>query len=87
MITKGSLIQYDFARADSLRSARVPHRFPVQAVFVPAIRFRWYGQMEFVICEYGRQPGRLALISTTVRGLHGMVLDPSPVRSGSRSAT
>jgi hypothetical protein len=75
---RGSLIQYDFVRADSLRSAKVIIDSLFRPVFVQQFDFDRDGQMEFVICEYGDNRGRLALYKYDGSRFIPQVLDPSP---------
>jgi VCBS repeat protein len=75
---RGSLIQYDFVRADSLRSARVLIDSLLRPVFVQQFDFDGDGQLEFVICEYGDNRGRLALYKYDGSRFTRQVLDASP---------
>jgi hypothetical protein len=75
---RGSLIQYDFARGDSLRSARVLIDSLFRPVFVQQFDFDGDGRMEFVICEYGDNRGRLALYKYDGSRFTRQVLDSSP---------
>ena len=75
---RGSLIQYDFVRADSLRSAKVIIDSLFRPVFVQQFDFDGDGRMEFVICEYGDNRGRLALYKYDGSRFTRQVLDSSP---------
>ena len=75
---KGSLIQYDFANSDSLRSPRVLIDSLFRPVFVQQFDFDNDGRNEFVICEYGDNRGRLALYEYDGTRYRRQVLDASP---------
>jgi hypothetical protein len=75
---KGSLIQYDFANSDSLRSPRVLIDALFRPVFVQQFDFDSDGRNEFVICEYGDNRGRLSLYHYDGTRYRRQVLDASP---------
>jgi hypothetical protein len=58
---KGSLVKYELAGGDSLRSPRVVLDSLFRPVFVRKFDFAGTGRADFVVCEYGNNRGRLAL--------------------------
>jgi hypothetical protein len=58
---KGSLVSYQLAHGDSLRSPRVVLDSLFRPVFVRKTKFGGTGRLEFLVCEYGNNRGRLAL--------------------------
>ena len=75
---KGTLVQYDFAGADSLRSPKVLIDSLFRPVFVQQFDFDKDGVNEFLICEFGNNRGRLALYKYDGSRYQRQVLDPSP---------
>jgi hypothetical protein len=75
---KGTLVQYEFADADSLRSPRVVIDSLLRPVFVQHFDFARDGRKEFLICEFGNNRGRLALYQYDGARYERQVLDPSP---------
>jgi hypothetical protein len=75
---RGSLVQYDFAGHDSLRTPRVLIDSLFRPVFVQEFDFDRDGRNEFVICEFGDNRGRLALYKYDGVRYERTVLDPSP---------
>ena len=75
---KGTLVQYEFAGADSLRSPRVLIDSLFRPVFVQHFDFAKDGLKEFLICEFGNNRGRLALYKYDGSRYERQVLDPSP---------
>jgi hypothetical protein len=75
---KGSLVKYEFAGADSLRSPRILIDSLFRPVFVQQFDFDKDGVNEFVICEFGNNRGRLALYKYDGSRYKRQVLDPGP---------
>ena len=75
---KGSLVQYDFTGADSLRSPRVVLDSLLRPVFVEHFDFDKDGHGDFLICEYGNNRGRLALYDFAGSSYRRQVVDPGP---------
>ena len=75
---KGTLVKYEFAGADSLRSPRVVIDSLFRPVFVQQFDFDKDGVNEFLICEFGNNRGRLALYKYDGSRYQRQVLDPSP---------
>jgi hypothetical protein len=75
---KGSLVQYDFPGADSLRSPKILIDSLFRPVFVNQFDFDKDGVNEFVICEFGNNTGRLALYKRAGATYQRQVLDPTP---------
>jgi hypothetical protein len=75
---KGSLLKYEFAHHDSLRSARIVIDSLFRPVFFQQFDFDKDGRNEFVICEFGNNRGRLALYKYDGSRYERHVLDPSP---------
>jgi hypothetical protein len=75
---KGSLVQYDFVGADSLRSPKILIDSLLRPVFVQQFDLDKDGVSEFVICEFGNNRGRLALYKYDGSRYKRQVLDPSP---------
>jgi hypothetical protein len=75
---RGTLVRYDFAGADSLRSSRVLIDSLFRPVFVEQFDFDKDGLADFLICEYGNNRGRLALYRYDGARYERQVLDPSP---------
>ena len=75
---KGTLVKYEFAGADSLRSPRVLIDSLFRPVFVQQFDFDKDGVNEFLICEFGNNRGRLALYKYDGSRYERQVLDPSP---------
>ena len=75
---KGTLVQYDFSGADSLRSPKVLIDSLFRPVFVQQFDFDKDGVNEFLICEFGNNRGRLALYKYDGSHYVRQVLDPGP---------
>ena len=75
---KGTLVQYAFPDADSLRSPRVLIDSLFRPVFVQHFDFDKDGVSDFLICEYGNNIGRLALYKHNGSAFQRQVLDPGP---------
>ncbi len=75
---RGSLVQYDFVGADSLRSGKVLIDSLFRPVFVQQFDFDKDGVNEFLICEFGNNRGRLALYKYDGSRYARQVLDPGP---------
>jgi hypothetical protein len=75
---KGSLVQFDFAGADSLRFSKVLIDSLIRPVSAQAFDFEKTGVKEFLICEFGNNVGRLALYKYDGSRYQRQVLDPSP---------
>jgi hypothetical protein len=75
---KGTLVRYEFAGADSLRSPRILIDSLFRPVFVEPFDFDKDGRNEFLICEYGDNRGRLALYRNDGSRYQRQVLDPQP---------
>jgi hypothetical protein len=75
---KGTLVQYDFAGADSLRSPRVVIDSLFRPVFVQHFDFARNGAKEFLICEFGNNRGRLGFYKYDGSRYQRQVLDPGP---------
>lgn len=74
----GSLVQYDFAGADSLRFGKILIDSLIRPVSAQAFDFDKDGVNEFLICEFGNNLGRLALYKYDGSRYKRQVLDPSP---------
>jgi hypothetical protein len=75
---KGSLVQYDFARADSLRFGTILIDSLYRPVFVEQFDFDEDGRNDFLICEYGDNIGRLALYRDDGSTYERQILDATP---------
>jgi hypothetical protein len=75
---KGTLVQYDFPGADSLRSPTILIDSLFRPVFVRQIDAGKTGAKDFLICEYGNNIGRLALYRRNGSGYERQMIDPSP---------
>jgi hypothetical protein len=75
---KGTLVKYEFAGADSLRSPRVVIDSLLRPVHVQQFDFDKNGVNEFLICEFGNNRGRLALYKYDGSRYRRQVLDPGP---------
>jgi hypothetical protein len=75
---KGTLVQYDFPGADSLRSPKVLIDSLFRPVFLQQFDFDKDGVNEFLICEFGNNTGRLALYKHVGSAYQRQVLDPTP---------
>ena len=75
---KGTLVQYEFAGADSLRSPRVVIDSLLRPVFVQHFDFARDGHKEFLICEFGNNRGRLGFYKYDGAHYQRQVLDASP---------
>jgi hypothetical protein len=75
---KGTLVQYEFAGADSLRSPKILIDSLLRPVFVQQFDFAKDGRKEFLICEFGNNRGRLALYKYDGARYERQVIDPSP---------
>jgi len=75
---KGSLVQYDFAGADSLRLTKVLIDSLIRPVSAQQVDFDKDGVKEFLICEFGNNVGRLALYKVDGLRYKRQVLDSSP---------
>jgi FG-GAP-like repeat len=75
---KGSLVQYDFVGADSLRSPKILIDSLLRPVFAQQFDFDKDGVDEFLICEFGNNRGRLALYKYDGAQYERQVIDPSP---------
>ena len=75
---KGTLVQYDFPGADSLRSPKVLIDSLFRPVFVQQFDFDKDGVNEFLICEFGNNIGRLALYKRAGSTYQRQVLAPTP---------
>jgi hypothetical protein len=75
---KGTLVQYDFPDADSLRSPKVVIDSLFRPVFVQQFDFDKDGVNAFLVCEFGNNRGRLALYKYDGSHYARQVLDPSP---------
>lgn len=75
---KGSLVQYDFPGADSLRFSKILIDSLIRPVSVQQFDFDQDGVNEFLICEFGDNRGRLALYKYDGSHYKRQVLDPSP---------
>jgi cytochrome c553 len=75
---KGTLVKYEFAGADSLRSPRLVIDSLLRPVFVQQFDFDKDGVNEFLICEFGNNRGRLALYKYDGSHYRRQVLDRSP---------
>lgn len=74
----GTLEEYNFVGADSLRSGRVLIDSLIRPVAVAAIGADRDGMREFLIGEFGNDRGRLALYRQTADRYTRQVLDDSP---------
>ena len=75
---KGTLVQYDFPDADSLRSPKILIDSLLRPVFVQHFDFQKRGVKDFLICEFGNNRGRLALYRYDGSRYQRQVLDASP---------
>ncbi|MEA2766748.1 MAG: hypothetical protein QOK07_3152 [Gemmatimonadaceae bacterium] len=75
---KGTLVQYDFTGADSLRSPRILIDSLLRPVFVRQLDSDKDGVNEFLICEYGNNTGRLALYKYVGSRYERQIIDPNP---------
>jgi hypothetical protein len=75
---RGSLVQYDFAGADSLRLTKTLIDSLIRPVSVQRFDFDKSGANQFLICEFGDNTGRLALYKQGGSRYQRQVLDPSP---------
>ena len=75
---KGTLVQYDFAGADSLRSPKILIDSLFRPVFVRQFDADKKGANDFLICEYGNNTGRLALYRPAGSRYEREVVDPGP---------
>ena len=75
---QGSLVQYDFPDADSLRSPRTLIDSLYRPVFAQQFDFDKDGVNEILVCEFGNNRGRLALYKYNGSRYVRQVLDPSP---------
>ncbi|MEA2706551.1 MAG: hypothetical protein QOH22_1339 [Gemmatimonadaceae bacterium] len=75
---KGTLVQYDFTGADSLRSPTILIDSLFRPVFVRQFDSDKDGVNEFLICEYGNNTGRLALYKYDGSRYERQVVDPNP---------
>jgi len=75
---KGSLMQFDFAGADSLRFSKILIDSLIRPVSAQAFDFDKNGVNEFLICEFGNNIGRLALYRYNGSRYKRQVLDSSP---------
>ena len=75
---KGTLVKYELANADSLRSPRLLIDSLFRPVVVQQLDFDKDGRQEFVIGEFGDNRGRLALYRYDGSRYQRQVLDPTP---------
>jgi len=75
---KGSLVQYDFAGADSLQFGRILIDSLFRPVYVEEFDFAGHGVNDFLICEFGNNRGRLSLYRYDGSKYKRQVLDPGP---------
>ena len=75
---RGTIVQYEFAGGDSLRSPRILIDSLFRPVFVRQFDFDKDGRREFLICEFGDNVGRLALYRYDGSRYKRQVLDPTP---------
>ena len=75
---KGTLVQYEFADADSLRSPRVVIDSMFRPVSAQLFDFAGDGRREFLICEFGNNRGRLALYKYDGARFRRQVIDSGP---------
>jgi hypothetical protein len=75
---KGTLVQYAFAGADSLRSPTILIDSLFRPVFVRQFDTDKKGTIAFLICEYGNNTGRLALYRNAGSRYERQIIDPSP---------
>jgi hypothetical protein len=75
---KGTLVQYEFVDADSLRSPRVLIDSLFRPVFVQQFDSDKSGAADFLICEFGNNTGRLALYRYNGSRYDRQVIDPGP---------
>jgi hypothetical protein len=75
---RGSLVKYEFAHHDSLRSPRIVIDSLFRPVFFQQFDFDKDGRSELVVCEFGNNRGRLALYKYDGSRYVRHVLDPSP---------
>jgi hypothetical protein len=75
---RGTLVQYDFAGSDSLRSPKILIDSLIRPVFFRQFDFDKDGVNDFLICEFGNNTGRLALYKYDGSGYRRQVLDPNP---------
>ena len=75
---RGTLEEFDFRDADSLRSGRVVIDSLIRPVAIAAIDANGDGANEFLIGEFGNDRGRLALYKETAGRFTRQILDDSP---------
>ena len=75
---KGSLVQFDFVGADSLRFSKTLIDSLIRPVSAQRVDFDKDGVKEFLICEFGNNIGRLALYKYDGSRYQRQILDPSP---------
>jgi hypothetical protein len=75
---RGTLVQYEFADADSLRSPRILIDSLLRPVSVQHFDFARDGRKEFLICEFGNNRGRLALYKNDGARFDRQVIDSGP---------
>ena len=86
---KGTLVKFEFAGADSLRSPRAVIDSLLRPVFVRQFDFDQDGVNEFLICEFGDNHGELALYKFDGSKYRRRVIDasPGPIRFEIRDMT
>src|SRR2546429_4879044 len=75
---KGTLAEYDVARAGSLPFDKILIDSLFRPVFVRGFAFGGHGRKDFVICEFGNNRGRLALYREDGGRYRRQVLDATP---------
>ena len=75
---KGTLVQYDFAGGDSLRSPKILIDSLFRPVFIRQFDADKTGTNVFLICEFGNNIGRLALYKYRGSRYERQVVDPGP---------
>jgi len=75
---RGTLVQYDFAGADSLLSPKILIDSLFRPVFVQQFDFDKDGLNDFLMCEYGDNRGRLALYRNNGSRYERQIVDASP---------